>query len=248
MKKVHDIGGSNEYGKIPFSVNSKGDFIDDEYVFKYSWHAKALAITLASGALGEWTLDESRHARECLPPKDYKNFTYYERWLASLVNLLINKKIVSLNDIISFSKIINKQKNLNYLQKTFELDNRAWLSKNVKKDISLGSPTSRDSTLQPSFKKGDFIRTVSKSPNKIKGGHTRLPSYAMGKNGVITEYRGIYVFPDKNAHSSGENPLPLYTVEFTCFELWPLENENPNDIVCLDLWEPYFQKQTSTSS
>ena len=78
------MGGSYEYGEIPISLDSEGDFIDDEYVFKYSWHAKALAITLASGSLGEWTLDESRHARECLPPKDYKNFSYYERWLASV--------------------------------------------------------------------------------------------------------------------------------------------------------------------
>ena len=49
MKRVHDMGGSYEYGEIPISLDYKGDFIEDEYVFKYSWHAKALALTLASG-------------------------------------------------------------------------------------------------------------------------------------------------------------------------------------------------------
>ena len=238
------MGGSYEYGEIPISLDSEGDFIDDEYVFKYSWHAKALAITLASGSLGEWTLDESRHARECLPPKDYKNFSYYERWLASLVNLLVNKKIVSLKEIIRFSKIFEKKNSLNYLNKSFKLDKRAWPSQNVKKDLSIGSPSSRKINIEPAFKEGDLVRTVFKNPNEIKGGHTRLPSYAMGKKGVISQYRGIHVFPDKNAHSCGEEPLPLYTVEFTSSELWPLENENSHDIICLDLWEPYFQKQT----
>ena len=44
MKRVHDMGGSYEYGEIPISLDSEGDFIDDEYVFKYSWHAKACLL------------------------------------------------------------------------------------------------------------------------------------------------------------------------------------------------------------
>ena len=237
------MGGSYEYGKIPISLDVNGEFVDDKNVFKYPWHAKALAITLASAFLGKWTLDESRHSRECLSAKDYKNFSYYERWIASLVNLLIAKEIVSLKEITRFSKIVNKKKSKSYFEKVIKLDKRAWLSKNVKRDILRGSTSYRKLSLYPAFKKGDLIRTVSKNPNKIEGGHTRLPTYAMGKNGVISEYRGIHVFPDKNAHAFGENPLPLYTVEFNCSELWPKDNENPNDIICLDLWEPYFKKQ-----
>ena len=38
------MGGSYEYGEIPISLDYKGDFIEDEYVFKYSWHAKAMLI------------------------------------------------------------------------------------------------------------------------------------------------------------------------------------------------------------
>ena len=44
-------------------------------------------------------LDISRHYRECLPPKDYINFSYYEKWLAALTNLLIDKKLVSLDEL-----------------------------------------------------------------------------------------------------------------------------------------------------
>ena len=35
--------------------------------------------------------------------KDYVNFSYYEKWLAALTNLLIDKKLVSLDDLKSIS-------------------------------------------------------------------------------------------------------------------------------------------------
>ena len=38
-----------------------------EPVFKQTWHGRALALTLAAGALGKWNLDASRNARERLP-------------------------------------------------------------------------------------------------------------------------------------------------------------------------------------
>ena len=72
-----------------------------------------------------------------------------------------------------------------------------------------------------------IIKTVTRNPNNaVSGGHTRIPSYAMGKTGVICSYCGTHVFPDKNAHDYGENPLPLYTVEFQGSELWSSSSEN----------------------
>ena len=47
------------------------DWIDNK-IFKEKWHARALAITLATGSLKQWNLDMTRHARECLPPKDHR--------------------------------------------------------------------------------------------------------------------------------------------------------------------------------
>ena len=65
-------------GLIPLPRDAENEVTNFEPTFKYKWHAKAWAITLAAGALGEWNLDISRHYRECLPPKDYKNFSYYK--------------------------------------------------------------------------------------------------------------------------------------------------------------------------
>ena len=46
----------------------------------------------------------SRHARECLPPKEYATFSYYEKWISALANLLVEKGVINsdkfLNPII----------------------------------------------------------------------------------------------------------------------------------------------------
>ena len=63
----------------------------------------------------------------------------------------------------------------------------------------------------------------------------------MGRVGVIHSYNNNHVFPDKNAHGFGENPLPLYTVEFKSLEIWGELAENENDSILLDLWEPYLK-------
>ena len=61
------MGGRYGDGAIqPASINDK--------TFKEKWHSRALAVTLATGSLKQWNLDMSRHARECLPPKDYCAF------------------------------------------------------------------------------------------------------------------------------------------------------------------------------
>ena len=76
MSRLHDMGGRFGDGLIPVPRDGKNEVTNLEPTFKYEWHAKAWAITLAAGALGEWNLDISRHYRECLPPKDYVNFSY----------------------------------------------------------------------------------------------------------------------------------------------------------------------------
>ena len=84
MSRIHDMGGRFGDGAVT------PDF-GQEPVFKEEWHGRALALTLASGFLGQWTLDEGRHMRESLSPTDYMRFSYYEKWLAGLANLLVEK-------------------------------------------------------------------------------------------------------------------------------------------------------------
>ena len=92
MSRIHDMGGRFGDGAVT------PDF-GQEPVFKEEWHGRSLALTLASGFLGQWTLDEGRHMRESLSPNDYMRFSYYEKWLAGLANLLVEKGVVSSEDL-----------------------------------------------------------------------------------------------------------------------------------------------------
>ena len=73
MTRPHDMGGRFGDGNIPIKLKD-GRFIDDEPVFKFEWHAKALAVTLAAAQLVNGVLIKEGF-RECLPPLDYSRFS-----------------------------------------------------------------------------------------------------------------------------------------------------------------------------
>ena len=54
MSRLHDMGGRFGDGLIPVPRDAENEVTNFEPTFKYKWHAKAWAITLAAGALGEW--------------------------------------------------------------------------------------------------------------------------------------------------------------------------------------------------
>lgn len=68
-------------------------------------------------------------------------------------------------------------------------------------------------------------------------GHTRLPRYARGKPGVIARVQGVFVFPDSNAMSRGEQPQYLYAVRFAARDLW---GDGARHALYLDMWDSYL--------
>ena len=196
--------------------------------FKETWHARALAVTLATGSLRQWNLDMSRHARECLPPKDYCEFSYYNKWISALANLLVARGVISSAE---FSDPI---------QKMHPLSSRKLLAVEVAKVLSKGAPTSRSVEDPPKFLVGQNVKTRRAQNKFVSGGHTRLPKYAERSKGKIEICHGAHVFPDAHAHDLGEQPEHLYTVSFLASELWE-SPENPNDTLCVDIWESYME-------
>jgi hypothetical protein len=73
---------------------------------------------------------------------------------------------------------------------------------------------------------------------RVPGVH--LPRYARGKVGTIDRDRGVFVFPDTNAHFLGEKPQHVYSVRFTASELWG-EQAAPHDAVYIDMWADYLE-------
>jgi len=87
VTRVHDMGG--RFGDGPVVPEP------EDVKFHADWHPRALALVLASGAMGKWSIDVSRHARESIAPADYARFTYYEKWMAGLADLLVDTGLVS---------------------------------------------------------------------------------------------------------------------------------------------------------
>lgn len=221
MSRVHDMGG--RFGDGPVVPEP-----EDGPVFHADWHGRALAVTLAAGALGQWNLDSMRHAREKLSPQDYSAFTYYEKWMAALADMLVARGVITPEELAGGAPAPS------------ELSARKLLPEVVASVLAKGAPTERLGPA-PQFAVGDRVMTRRARNADVPGGHTRLPGYADRVPGVIVAVHGPHVFPDSNAHFAGEAPQVLYTVAVRAVDLWQ-SAEHPEDEVRLDLFEPYLDR------
>jgi nitrile hydratase len=216
---AQDLGGAMGFGPVRHEA--------DEPVFHASWEERALALTLAAGALGEWNIDEGRHARETLHPALYLNASYYEIWLRALEKLLQAKGLVEATELAS-GKAERPAARTRRPRAGVE---------EMRQMLTKGSPYRRNSEAPARFAAGDRVRTKVMHPV----GHTRLPRYARGKEGVVERVHGAHVFPDASAGGRSE-PQWLYTVVFSARELWG-EGADPDLSVSIDAFEPYLETQ-----
>ncbi|MFT4961877.1 MAG: nitrile hydratase beta subunit [Paracoccaceae bacterium] len=225
MSRVHDMGG--RFGDGPVLPEPQGIA-----QFGADWHSRALAVSLACGSLGQWNIDMSRHARECLSPKDYARFSYYEKWMAGLADVLVQTGVLTPEDLQDLSvDAIGEH----------PLADRMMTAAQVVPAIERGGPADRPSDVAIVFAIGQAVRTARPAGNRlVDGGHTRLPAYGQGAKGCILRQHGSHVLPDSSAHGLGEAPEPLYAVVFAASELWA-NPEHPGDEVVLDLWQSYLE-------
>jgi hypothetical protein len=85
MTGVHDLGGSSG-GPIDKSQHETED-----------WERLADAVNIALGIKGLQTTDEHRRAIESL--ENYRELGYYERWVAATEKLLVEKGILTREEI-----------------------------------------------------------------------------------------------------------------------------------------------------
>lgn len=217
MNGPHDLGGQMGFGPVAPEK--------DEPYFHAEWEKRALGVTLTAGAMGHWTIDESRHARESLHPADYYSSSYYEIWIKALETLLQRHGFVSARDLAEGRAVDSAPQP----KRVLKVDNVAAV-------LAKGGPCDRRVEESARFAPGDRVRTRNFHPT----GHTRLPRYARGKLGVVEAVREAYVFPDTNAHDKGENPQWVYTVVFDGREIWG-EDADPTLTVSIDAWESYLE-------
>ncbi|WP_323785021.1 nitrile hydratase subunit beta [Thalassovita sp.] len=217
MNGPQDIGGRHGFGAVHPE--------DETTRFHADWEKRVLGVTLASAALGYWNIDASRHARESLPPAVYYNASYYEIWLRALENLLEAAGEISRDELSG-----------GHAQTPGQRADRRMSVEAVAGVLAKGGPADRPGP-DPVFAVGDRVRTRNHQP----AGHTRLPGYARGHCGIVTDIHGCHVYPDSNGHFEGEHPCPLYTVRFDAVELYGADAD-PTLSVSIEAWEPYLER------
>ncbi len=216
MNGVHDMGGMQGFGPVFPEA--------DEPTFHHDWERRVLGMTLAMASTGQWNIDQSRNARESLPPAQYLASSYYEIWFRGLIKLLLERRLVSREELRDGRRRGSPPASLPVLK-----------AERVTATLMRGGTTRRSITVPARFAVGDAVRTRNINPPT----HTRLPRYCRGKAGTIVAIHGAHVFPDANARGIGEQPQWLYTVRFAAGELWG--GDTTARAVHVDCWESHLE-------
>ena len=218
MDGAHDMGGVTGYGAVVPEPN--------EPVFHSEWERRAFALTIAMARPGGWNIDMTRFARENRPSEDYLSKTYYELWLAGLETLMIERGLVTREEIEAGKALAPPKPGVKPVAPA-----------EVTPAIRRGGPTERPPRAAAQFAPGDTVRMKDIHPVT----HTRLPQYVRGRLGTVESNHGCHVFPDANSLGTGEDPRWLYTVRFDGRELWGEDGDSALS-VSVDAWEPYLER------
>jgi nitrile hydratase subunit beta len=212
---VHDLGGMHGFGPIRSEKT--------EPTFHELWEGRVYAIDRSLSAFGKWNIDAWRYHIETLPPADYLNLSYYEKWLAATERRVVQYGFVSVDELEAgkadpgFSKATPA------------------LNVEIARNYARNIPSAKDPSITALFQVGQQVRTRNINPV----GHTRLPRYARAKTGQIIRDHGVYSLPDSSAAGTGEKRQHLYSVRFPARELWG-SAATSKFYVHLDLWDDYL--------
>jgi nitrile hydratase len=184
MDGMHDLGGRQGFGRIRYTL--------DAPPFHEAWEVRANSLYVFAVRSGLFNMDEYRHAIERMEPRHYLVASYYERSLTSLATLLVEKGIVT----------------------------REELERRAEGIFPLAAPngTGRTNVLtRERFKPGDRVHVRT----DYVPGHVRMPGYIRGKTGVVVSESPAYPFPDAHAHALEAQDEPTYDVRFRSEDLWP---------------------------
>lgn len=139
MNGAADLGGMMGFGPVVPEP-------EDER-FHAEWERRALALTLAAGALGRWTIDRSRFTRESLHPAEYLASSYYALWVKGLERLLVASELVDAEEIAQ-RRVLTPGEPVAALE-----------AADVPAVLAAGGPASRKATAPARFAAGDTVRT-----------------------------------------------------------------------------------------
>jgi hypothetical protein len=184
MDGIHDLGGRQGFGPVRYTRNASA--------FHADWEVRANSLYAFAVRRGIFNMDEYRHAIERMAPRHYLAASYYERSLTALATLLVEKGVVSRE----------------------ELERRAGGRVPL---AGPGAPGRSNLSTRERFKAGERVRVR----DEHVPGHVRMPGYIRGKKGIVVSESPVYPFPDAHAHGVAAQDEPTYDVRFRSEDLWP---------------------------
>ena len=217
MDGVHDMGGMDNFGPIIREEN--------EPVFHDESERTLFSFMVALMGSGYFSIDEMRRSTDKIPPVQYLASSLYEKWLESLVNMLVEKNVITTEEMRIGKSLRTTGTALPPLPK----EGAEFITSNPLSAL-------KELDQAPQFHVGDKITAKVMHPLH----HTRLPRYIRGKHGTVDKIHGAFLLPDSNAHGGAETPQYNYSVRFSAQELWG--NEAPQkDCLFIDLFESYME-------
>ena len=184
MDGMHDMGGRQGFGVIRYTPNAPA--------FHAGWEVRANSLYAFAVRSGVFNMDEYRHAIERMEPRHYLTASYYERSLTGLATLLVEKGVVTREEL--------EQRTGGHFP------------------LAAATATGRtNAAVRERFQPGDRVRVRA----DYVAGHIRMPAYIRGKTGVVVNESPAYPFPDAHAHAVAAEDEPTYDVRFRSEDLWP---------------------------
>lgn len=220
MDGPHDLGGAEGFGPVRFDP--------DEPLFDHDWERKVFGLTMAASTIGLFNRDENRHARERMPEQDYRATGYFEQWLVAMETNLTELGVLDAEALRARTAEF-----LDDPEDEVRGKARPELFELFQDTLEFGASLDRPVSTPPKYAVGDRVRAVKTA----KPGHTRLPAYVRGHEGVVRRVDPAFVLPDTNAHHEGEHPEHTYNIAFNAHDLWGKGDHE----VLVDVWESYLE-------
>ena len=200
----------------------------DEPVFHAPWERRALALTLGAGAMGHWTIDESRHARESLHPADYYASSYYAIWIKALERLLVRHGFVTAAELAAGRALEPRRRAEAGAAAPAEVRGRARARHALRP-----RPGRRAAGLRARRRGCAPWSCIPRATPGCRA--TRAAS-----SGGSRRCSGFHVFPDATRTGAARRRSGSTPSSSTRRELWG-RDADPGEPVSIDAWESYLE-------
>ena len=215
----HDIGGDESaYGPIATGIPGAKPVKD---LLAWEQQCHSLFALLASKQI--LSTDGLRRSIEALTPDQYKTWSYYEKWTAAMVSLLIESRVITHDELQSvlFGGVPPANE-------------------------------SNDMEPLPKYEVGRNVRVRSfLSSTEWKRPHIRTPGYIYGVAGTVERICGRHGDPSFLAFGLEAPKVQLYRVRFRQCDIWPEQyppGTNPQgDVVEMEVYEHWLEATDSSS-